>query len=147
MIGETYEVQDIDKSGQFFFISEGSKGRIFKYVVFTEVSENVFNLGFGDLKNGEISDSVVSNNNDLIKVMNTIGAIIYRFIENHPERIIQVEPVDVKRSRLYHTIFRRRIQEINLIFVLQGNKIRDIWEVFETDEIYRKFRLTKIETI
>ena len=105
MIGETYDFKTFDNAEKFVFISKGKNGDIFKYVLFQEEDSNLYNLAFGDLKNGKISDSIISNNNDLLKVMNTIGQIVYEFIEIYPEATISIVPIDVIRSKLYHTIF------------------------------------------
>ena len=43
-----YTIEFDSISNQYFFESVGQKGSIFKIVIFTEVQNNVFNLGFGD---------------------------------------------------------------------------------------------------
>lgn len=68
----------------FEFISEGPKGRIKKIVQYSETNiENVFNLGFGDYdeETGEIDDKTISNNNDSEKILTTVAATVYAFIE------------------------------------------------------------------
>lgn len=76
--------------------------------------------------------------------MNTIGLIIYDFLENYPKSIIEIKPVDSKRSRLYHTIFKRRINEINRIFVLKGLDFNENWSIFNPEYQYQAFRLKQI---
>lgn len=143
MIGETYNYTKEDNI-QYFFLSTGTKGNITKYVQFYEKQTGYFNLGFGDLSKDGVDDTVVSNNNDLIKVMNTIGAIIYEFLTDYPNAIIEIKPVDSKRSRLYHTIFSRRIKEINRIFVLEGLDLNKNWITFYPNNEYQAFRLKQI---
>lgn len=143
MIGETYKIKNLGNQEDFYFISEGRNGNILKYVSFTLMNNLTYNLEFGDWGNEGVSDLVISNNADLVKVMNTIGKIIYQFFETHPEDKIEIRSVDEKRSRLYHTIFNRRIQEINPIFVLEGSTDGDTWEAFNPEKIYKIFRLAK----
>ena len=142
MIGETYLFKDLYDGKKFMFISSGSKGDIVKQVIFEKLKPDFYNLGFGDFIGYRVSDSVVSNNNDLQKVMNTIGAIIYQFFEINPTATISIIPVDDKRSRLYHTIFKRRIHEINRIFVLEGLNNEE-WNIYETDKVYQEFKISK----
>ena len=76
-------------------------------------------------KQNSFSDSVVSNNADIYKVMNTVAVALYQFLEEYPERIIRIAPVDDKRKRLYNIIFQRRIHEIESnfdVFAKKGNK-------------------------
>jgi len=77
-------------------------------------------LGFGDLDDGQIDDAVVSNNADLVKIMNTIASTLYSFTEQYPGSKVYIEPVDKKRSNLYHHIFRRRFGEIQPLFIIKG---------------------------
>jgi len=143
MIGETYEFTDVENGREFIFISVGKNGKILKQVVFEEISIGIYNLGFGDRIDGQIEDSVISNNNDLLKIMNTVGAIIYDFFDLNPTCSIEITPVDEKRARLYHTIFKRRIQEINRIFVLEGYDSSYQWSEFKVGMSYQRFKLKK----
>lgn len=142
MIGETYLFKDLYDGKKFMFISSGPNGDILKQVIFERLKPDFYNLGFGDFINYRVSDSAVSNNNDLQKVMNTIGAIIYQFFEINPNATILIIPVNEKRSKLYHTIFKRRINEINRIFVLKGFDGEE-WNIYETDKIYQEFKISK----
>lgn len=143
MIGETYLFFSYGTEFEYIFESTGRNGVILKYVQFYEKEKGVFNLGFGDLQKDGVSDTSISNNDDLQKVMNTIGQIIYHFFEKNQDAIIEMTPIDAKRSRLYHTIFQRRFSEINRIFVLEGLTEWDNWRLFELTENYQKFRLSK----
>ena len=72
------------------------------------------------MDDGQIDDAVVSNNADLVKIMNTIASTLYSFTEQYPGSKVYIEPVDKKRSNLYHHIFRRRFGEIQPLFIIKG---------------------------
>ena len=84
---EKYPYQTNESFLDYEFVSEGPKGKIKKVVRFTAISNNVYNIGFGDLneETGEISDTNVSNNNDSRKVLATVVAAIHDFTQLHPE--------------------------------------------------------------
>jgi hypothetical protein len=50
----------------YLFFSEGPRGRITKAVIYSQMGENLFNLGFGDWNEElrELDDSIRSNNGD-----------------------------------------------------------------------------------
>jgi hypothetical protein len=59
----------------FEFESHGPKGNIKKVARFLRIEHNLYNFGFGDLNktNGDISDTIVSNNGDGAKVLATVA--------------------------------------------------------------------------
>jgi hypothetical protein len=101
-------------------------------------------MGFGDLNEGEIDDAVISNNNDIVKVIGTIAKILYDFSDKYPLRRIEINPVDEKRKRLYHHIFRRNYDIIKLDFNVNGIfKNSAIEEIYSPEINYDIFRLTR----
>src|SRR5258708_13508307 len=85
------------------FSSIGPKGHIKKIVRFTQISINVFNLAFGDLdeETGEISDIIVTNNNDSRKVLATVAATVHDFTLQYPDAWIIAKGSSHARTRLY----------------------------------------------
>ena len=75
--------------------------------------------------------------------MNTVAKTIYLFLEQYPNYQIFIQAVDAKRLRLYHTILRRKLTEIELNFNLEGAIKRNNWEVFDPKNEYIAFRLSK----
>jgi hypothetical protein len=140
MIGEHYELNPRSKKRLFYFISKGNQGEILKVIGFQAVRGKIWNLYFGDITENGFSDAVVSNNDDIYKVMNTVAAALYQFLEEYPERVIRIVPVDDKRKRLYNTIFQRRILEIEpnfYVFAKKGNK----FEPYSPHKTYKIFEL------
>jgi hypothetical protein len=147
MIGETYELSNSPDLHVFTFFSEGEKGRIQKVIIYSIIQENLYNLAFGDFVNGELDDAVISNNADLVKVMNTVVKSVYLFIEEYPDRAIYIEPVDRKRSVLYHAIFSRRYDEITAIFEVTALNEKKQWVPFESGKSYLAFQVERKSTI
>ncbi len=120
MVGEGYLTTSNEDKTEFRFISLGQKGIILKKIVYGQVEGNVWNLGFGDDKEGQIDDKVISNNNDLRMVIQTVANTVHDFIGKYPDRKVLILPVDDKRGSLYNTIFQRRWPEIKQLFEAEG---------------------------
>jgi len=130
MTHHTYLLHENDDATQFVFFSEGIKGRVMKAVIISpyDPKRNRWNLAFGDVgADGEVDDSVVTNNNDVAKVIGTVAAAARSFSEKHPQSALVIYPVDEKRKRLYNAVIHRRFVEIQTIFEIYG-KQQDRWE-------------------
>lgn len=143
MLGETYQIFNGKKFHQFSFISKGPKGGIMKMVNYVHREGVEYNLGFGDIIKGRVVDSVISNNHDLVKIMNTVAKTIYLFFDEYPKYKVYIQAVDKKRLRLYHTILRRKLAEIELNFYLEGLTKEKGWEEFNPKNEYIAFRLSR----
>jgi hypothetical protein len=94
MITESYDYLTSKNKEQYFFESIGEQGSIIKVVLITHIEDDLWNLGFGDLNQGKIDDSVVSNNQDIVKIMGTIAKIVYEYSKEFPYRRIKINPID-----------------------------------------------------
>jgi hypothetical protein len=142
MINETYDIIALGQKPYFYFESEGEKGKIPKLIIFTPIGNNLWNLAFGDIKNGNIDDAVVSNNHDIVKIFNTIAKVVYEFSAENPNRRIRIRPVDEKRGRLYNHIFRRNYEVISTNFNIIGiNKRRK--EPYSPEKFYEYFEIIR----
>jgi hypothetical protein len=144
MIGEYYECYVSGKKTYFAFQSAGPRGVVIKIIRFTYIKENRWNLGFGDYKRGQIDSSSITNNGDVVKVMNTVARAIHVFFEEYPDRIIEIRPVDEKRKRLYNQIFSRKWIQIQDKFVVFGLKNKSAmpyspFEFYDSFEIMPNF--------
>ena len=122
MLFPRYELE-ADKSLELFeFISIGNKGEIVKIVQFMKVSENLYNLGFGDKNSetGEISDIIVSNNGDSRKVLATVASSIYAFTSKHPMAFVFATGSTKARTRLYQIGIANNLDEILIDFEVFG---------------------------
>lgn len=122
----------------FRFKSSGRKGIIEKGIWFQFQGENDYNLAFGDIINDDLDDSTISNNGDYTKVISTVANAINYFFKKYPKAILEINPIDEKRTRFYNIIFRRRFREIQNTFILIGI-INDKKESYNQDRQYEKF--------
>lgn len=141
MINDPYPYLSSKNNTWFFFESEGTRGKIPKVVAFRDYGNNIWNIGFGELRQGKIQDLVISNNQDIVRVMNTVAHIIYIFFETHPEAILQIRPVDEKRKRLYNGIFQRRFAEIDKKFRVVGTR-EEMDEPYSPKQFYDKLEIS-----
>ncbi len=108
---------------RFEFDSISDRKKIRKVVEFTPLPQNpeIFNLGFGDMKtDGTIDDFIVSNNQDMEKVLATIIQIIFEFFKTRTGKIILILGSTASRSRLYQIVIAKNITEMNDILLVKG---------------------------
>ena len=98
----------------FEFISVGEKGEIIKIIQFLQISDNPYNLGFGDKDaiTGEISDIIVSNNGASRKVLATVAASVYAFTTKYSNALVYATGKTKSRTRLYRIGITNNLEEI-----------------------------------
>lgn len=122
MLFPRYELK-ADKSLEVFeFVSVGDKGEITKIIQFLQLSDNLYNLGFGDkdANTGEISDIIVSNNGDSRKVLATVAASVYAFTTKHSDALVYATGSTKSRTRLYRIGITNNLEEILKDFEIFG---------------------------
>ncbi len=122
------------------FDSIGPKGTIKKVARFTEIGTNIYNFGFGDVdeKTGEISDTVLSNNQDGDKVLATVANIIYDFTNVFIGAVVFIKGTTAARTRHYQMGINKYWEQISPIFEVFGLK-NEKWEPFKKGENYEAF--------
>ncbi len=122
------------------FFSEGPKGKIKKVIRYTKIGDAVFNLAFGDLDEatGEISDTVVTNNNDSRKVLATVAATVYDFTDQYPGSLVVAKGSTLSRTRLYRMGIPNYLEQISSEFDISG-LINGSWEQFTERRDYEAF--------
>lgn len=126
------------------FESIGPKGKVKKIVRFTEVGKAVYNLAFGDIDvlTGEISDTIVTNNNDSKKVLSTVAAIVIDFTKEYPESWVLAKGSTHSRTRLYRMGIANHFIEITEIFEVYG-LVEVSWVSFERRKDYDAFLIRR----
>lgn len=65
---------------------------------------------------------------------------IYNFLENNPNAIVEIDPIDSKRALLYNRIFQRRhaeiITKLDIFGILAEEK-----EVYNPEKLYQEFEI------
>ena len=91
MVNEYYPYIATQENTIFFFESIGSQGKIIKAVVFEMNKFGKWNLGFGDMTDDYRVDSkVISNNQDVFKVISTVAKIAYTFMDIYPNSVLSL---------------------------------------------------------
>ncbi len=143
MVKNVYSLRQNDDATQFVFFSEGRKGRIMKAVIISPYDGNRWNLAFGDVQpDGEINDSVLTNNQDIARVIGTVAQAALLFSGKYPERTLVIFPVDEKRRWLYNLVFRRRLMEIRSFFEIRGKR-GHLWEDYKPTMNYDAFEIVR----
>jgi hypothetical protein len=122
------------------FVSVGPKGGIKKIIRFTQITTNLFNLGFGDLdeKTGEINDIKVTNNNDSRKVLATVASVVQDFTLKNNKAWIGAKGSTRSRTRLYQMGIANHWSAINSEFFVFG--LQDgSWQPFKLQNQYDAF--------
>lgn len=137
---DRYECSVNISFSEFEFISEGPKGKIKKMVRFIRMFGNLYNLGFGDFEgsSGKINDIIITNNNDSLKVLATVGFIIHDFTSKNPNSFILIKGSTLSRTRLYRRGVSKYWDYISVEFVVYGQRDGD-WELFKFNENYTAF--------
>ena len=143
MLGETYDFKLSPDKLYYLFRSQGPKGEIIKVVLFQRIRQKRFNLAFGDMKDGQMDDNIVSDNHDFVKVIATVAACVYDFVKNNPGIALEIVPVDERRKMLYNAVFKRHHVFIQQQFSILGG-IDDIPEPYSAEKIYDLFELYHI---
>ena len=128
---EGYDLSENIEKTQFKFKSIGKNGTIDKLIEFSFYQENIWNLGFGDIKGDDWDDNVISNNNDMRKILQTVANAVHTFLEHYPERKIFIAPLDKQRKILYNRIFQQKWKGIEPLFSVKGIRFMDGKQVFE----------------
>lgn len=126
----------------FNFISEGKNGTIQKVVFYQEIEPaGVFNLALGDRNpiTGEIDDKIVTDNGDTEKVLATVVATIYAFLDDFPNAYIYAEGSTHSRNRLYRIGITKYLTEALEDFIIYGLFTNKKIELFNPNTNYVGF--------
>ena len=138
---DKYQLKTGEELNRFEFISEGPNGTVRKLLEFQRTFDSdVFNLAFGDKHpvSDEIDDLAVSNNGDTQKILATVVAAAYVFLDAHPTAYVYAEGSTKARTRLYRMGINRFYEEMQHDFFLYG-RIGEDFVNFEPGEDYDGF--------
>lgn len=138
---ERYKYSAENELMYFEFFSQGPKGKVKKIIEFSETNvKDVFNLAFGDFddKTQRISDRVVTNNGDSLKVLATVASSVYAFTTQRPDAWVFATGSTTVRTRLYRMGLTNNLADISMDFEVYGLK-NENWEEFIIGEDYEAF--------
>jgi hypothetical protein len=133
MNADRYPIIAGDTLMVYEFSSEGINGKVQKLVVYRETNlHNLYNLGFGDMKEqGVIDDEAITNNGDSQKVLATVAFTLLQFTNEYPDALVYATGSTESRTRLYRIGISNNLNMINEHFFIFGQK-EDLWEPFQT---------------
>lgn len=121
---DQYEYFSGNNFENYFFYSNGPKGRIKKGITFTKFNENpiIYNLAFGDFDpyTQQISDVEKSNNMDRDRVLATVANTIHEFSNHCGNHLIFATGSTPARTRLYQISMSKLLDEILRDFDIYG---------------------------
>lgn len=138
---ETYHLKADETLSVFEFISVGPKGAIRKIIHFQPTyTHGLYNLAFGDKHpaTGEVDDLVVSNNGDTDRVLATVVAALYTFLDKNPDVSVYATGSTPARTRLYRMGITKFYEEVQKDFTLFGRRGKDFYK-FEIGTEYEGF--------
>ena len=117
-----YKTNPDEDLHSFSFISEGKNGKIEKVIRYEKITDDGFNLGFGDKDpiTGKINDKVVTNNGDTEKVLATVVSTVFTFTERNPNAYIYATGSNHVRNRLYRRGITKYLSEALDTFAIYG---------------------------
>jgi hypothetical protein len=120
---EAYDgIRVSDDFAMFDFTSQGTKGAIRKRILFEATeSDKVYNLTLGDVdENGELDDSVVSNNGDRNKILATVVEALGNYTTKFPDRWIFFKGSTRGRTRLYRMVVGLHLEDLSNCFEINA---------------------------
>ncbi len=144
MRNERYELKTNSDAMVYRFTSVGPKGNIPKIVIYQETTiDNLYNLAFGDEnEEGNIDDTVITNNDDSQKVLATVAETVYSFTFKNSNALIFAQGSTKARTRLYRIGISNNLEEIMLDFDVFGFKDKELFP-FEKNTEYDAFLVTR----
>ncbi len=140
-----YQYTLVRKEFRYEFTSVSINKKVNKVVLISQTDNPIiFNVALLDtLKNGDLSDISVTNNDDFKNVLATIIQIIDSFLNEYPENYVIFRGSDEQRQRVYGYIIERELPKIIKKFkvfgVIEGKPIP-----FEKNQNYDFYLLKKI---
>lgn len=129
----------------FEFVSEGSKGKIPKLIVFAETNlKDFYNLAFGDKneETGKIDDRIVSNSNDTEKALATVISAVFAFTDKYQESWVYATGSTPARTRLYRMGINKYFAEVEKEFHIFC-EFGDDWLPFEKERDFEGYAVQR----
>jgi hypothetical protein len=141
---QPYPFQRDSVEYSYRFESVNGQTVVQKLVLITATGRaNIYNLALLDeLPDGELSDTVVTNNKDMPTVLATVFSIVADFLDRFPDYALVFRGSDARRDRLYRMVLGRefvRLNQVYEIFGFDGNQ----FVLFEANGSYQFFLIRK----
>ena len=127
----------------YAFESRSNQRTIQKYVIFTPIDSRCYNLALVDLEeDGRLSDTTVSNNDDLERVLSTVIQIILKFLNHNLDCEVSFAGSTPERTRLYRIVINKYINDFSDHLSVDGILPEQSREAFKPNRPYLSFVLS-----
>jgi hypothetical protein len=124
----------------FAFESVSPERVIIKQVLYDQINDIYYNLALVDvMPDGRLADDVVSDNQDLPKVIATVLQTMFVFFDEYPDKLIYFQGSDAVRTRFYRIIIDRELNKVRELFLIYGRKPDNSLEEFISNSVYVGF--------
>lgn len=128
MPGLSYEFYQVDEQNPtvFSFYSKGIK--VIKKIVSFQPARDYSGVGIDNLVLGDENDDgtidadIDSNNGDVLKVLNTVAAIVEYYMSITKNRAVYIKGSDERRINVYHWRIRRELEKSAVPLLILGQK-------------------------
>ena len=140
-----YNLLEVSNSNSVFkFVSSGPNGDITKLIIFSEFepARKIYNLALVDIiSDDKISDTTLSNNGDLRKILATVARAVTNYTEAFPDRSIYFKGSDEegKRTAVYNAAIRKYFYLLEKQFLIEGYINEKVKEKFNPMKTYKGF--------
>lgn len=132
--------QEVDEAIFYAFTSISQQKAVQKLIIFNPIDAAMYNLALVDLlDSGEVSDTAVSDNQDMEQVLATVIQIILHFLRDKPTTSIVFKGSTLSRTRLYRAVIGKHLTEITKLCTVQGIIADNQVEVFQANQNYTAF--------
>lgn len=140
-----YKIEHSFRGKVYLFVSEGKNGCVRKKVQFDLMQAGIFNLGFGDWKDGDsgFDDLAITDNGDMEMVLSTVARITVEFLSENPGVIIHLTGSTPARTRLYRIIISNRYDSIRNDYSVWGY-LNGAFRPFQKNINYEAFLISKL---
>jgi hypothetical protein len=126
------------------FDSVSDQRLIHKAIEFSAFPTNAifYNLALVDIEDdGTTNDLVISNNQDMNRVMATVFKAMRLFFDKYPNKLVYFRGSDETglRTRLYRVLISRELEEATKMFVIYGQLSEYSYEEFSPNRPYIAF--------
>lgn len=122
-----YPVTRIENKFIFLFQSRNPFGenpviKVISYALYYKDGDMYYNLGFGDLdpESHEVSDTTVSNNGDMRKILATVVSTLKTFFKEKPHETVLINGSDRIRRAYYHKLIVDYWNLIEELYLIKG---------------------------
>lgn len=124
----------------YSFVSVSPAKTIQKLIFFTASEPGIYNMALVDLlESGELSDTSISNNQDMETVLATVIQILSDFLHHKLDAVVTFQGSTPERTRLYRLIISKFLAEIVFTFDVGGVTLSGEYEPFRPNQNYTGF--------